>query len=329
MVLTYSVVEDNNNTPTEYRQEKEPPRKCTRWSLLCDMHGDLGRKQDAPAAAWVRPHLWDFRIDVFWLLVAQEGMHHLGLTEPRDTLVLPMVQLDRWRVSCSDAFLERRFKVMLLHNFGSDYVCYDTITDPTSFRMFVWHISVIGDEPDVVVPWLHRLDTTCAMYICIDEDFAFCRDPVVRGIQKQIGWEAHQNVSGHIRVLKDVSDQHRPNHTMQCIPRLQQKLLTTTRRPICPHGCELADVTVNRVLGHLRGAGVQKDSIAEWIQFSQQGETSGRGVKTNRITTMCNLVKLLNTRVKIVHLNLCISPEWTHTLVHEPLTRMFNTTMNK
>ena len=325
MVLNYSVVKDNNNTPDEYRREKKPPRTCTRWSLLCDMHGDLGGKHDAPAAAWVRPHLWDFRIDVFWLLVAQEGMHHLGLTGTRDTLVLPMVQLDRWRVSCSDALMEHQFKVMFLHNFGEDYVCYDTITRPTSFRTFVWHISVIGDEPGVMVPWMDRLDVTCAMYICIDEDFAFCRDPVVRGMQKQVGWKSYQNVSRHIQVLQSVSDKHRPKHTMQCIPKIQALLQTHAGG----WGCELADTAINRVLGHLRRTGVQEDSIAEWIQFSQQGETSGRGVKTNRITSVCNLIKLLHTRLKIVHLNFCISPEWTDTFVHEPLTRMFNSTMHQ
>ena len=314
-----SLVRSNACTPKEFKKAAKPPRSTTCWSLLCDMHGDLGGREDDPAASWVRPHIWDLRIDVFWLLVASEGKHQLGLERDTDTVSLPMVMFDRWCVGCADPVAEQQHAQMFTHNFGSDFV--RAVDGRTPVHRFLWHVSVVGNDK---IPWLCRMNSACSIYVCVDEDFAYCRDPVVRQHVRTLhdcqppGW---RTVKASVEHLQCVSDAHRPHHAMQCCAKLQRCI---ERRNMShqPFDCELPPAEVSYHLRRVRRLirtwpARLRQLVPEWIQFLQQGNTSGRGVHTERITSVQNLIYGLHRQgVIILHVNICVSPEWSLSRVH-------------
>ena len=333
-----TIVKSNHETPDCFAQSDISGEAGRSWLILCDMHSDMGGTGDCPEASWVRPCLWSFRIDVFWLVVPPEGARQVGLLPGGAALMLKMRQLGGSRpegsiVCLGSKHLRRRHKALFLYIFGEAYRD-DTIARAQRGRTFTWLISTPALENEdkaqllaIEPPLLFR--PTDWVLFCIDEDFAYCVDPFRNGTISNIARTLGSSASFRLKNL--LCDAENPvqscngvYHTTVCVPNLADALLNdSVANPCCCASLTRDLAGFSRLLDR-NGFPEGRVVVPDLLMSTQYGQQMNKKLIKRRVKVLHTLVhRILAEGVRILHLNICTSPEWTHGCVHPVLRHVF------
>lgn len=333
--MDISVVNNNEDTVTEFRRTAFEYGTGRSWMILCDMHSDMGGDGDCAEASWVRPCIWSLRIDIFWLVVPPEGAKQVGLLPGGSALRLQMRQLGSQKqnggiVCLGSNHVRRRHRALFLYIFGGAYKD-DAPSRAQRGRVFTWLVSTPklennGDARLLPIEPPIALRRTDNVLFCIDEDFAYCVDPFRNGTIHNIAHTLGPSVGRRLKaLLREAENPISPctgvQHATVCIPKLADTLADESML----HSCCCASLREEFMwFDQLLGSNGFHKLVSDLIISTQYGQQPDRKLITGRVNILHDLVhRVLRDGARLAHLNVCVSPKWTGGHVHSVLRRVF------